>query len=477
MNLPKSFKTPALILAALIGLTVLAAIALSLFWDLNAHKPRLEAAASKIAGMDVRIDGRIGIAFFPGVALTLEDVHVHNRGTEIATTRKARIGVDFMALLRRDTQLRHIALTQPVISIERDREGRYNYERPEHIRRSLPDLRLAKILIADGTLRYRDPRSGRHIEATACGLEARDVALTGRQTPGILKQLSVAADLACKTVRTNDYAAADLNTTVAGQNGVFNIEPLTLRLFDGQGTGRLRADFTQALPRYDLNYTLTQFRLEALLKTLSPQSVPQGAVDLAARMTMQGRSVKKLKQTLAGEVTMRGTDLVFNGRDLDEAFDHFESSQSFNLVDVGAVFLAGPLGLAVTKGYNFASILHGSEGRSEIRTLVSDWTVERGIARSQDVAIATRRHRVALQGRLDFVNQRFDGVTVALIDAKGCIRAQQTIHGPFRQPVVEKTSTLKALTGPVVRLFKQVGALFPGGACEVFYAGSVAPPK
>jgi AsmA protein len=43
--------------------------------------------------------------------------------------------------------------------------------------------------------------------------------------------------------------------------------------------------------------------------------------------------------------------------------------------------------------------------------------------------------------------------------------------------VVEKVSTLKALTGPVVKLFKQVGALFPGGACEVFYAGSVAAPK
>jgi AsmA protein len=475
--MPKSFKTAARVFAAFIGLLVLIAIALSLFWDLGAHKPRLEAAAAEIAGMEVRIDGRIGIAFFPGVALTLEDVHVRNRGTEIVATRKARIGVDFLALLKRDVRLSHITLAQPVIYIERDRDGRYNYERPEHVRPSRPDLRLAKFVMADGTLRFLDQRSGKHIEAAACVLDARDLQLTGRQSPGILKQLSVAADVACKTVRTNDYVATDLNTKVAGQNGMFDLEPLTLRLFDGQGKGRLRADFTQTLPRYELSYTLTQFRIESLLETLSPQSVPQGAVDLTARLTMQGRSLKKLKQTLAGEVTMRGADLVLNGRDLDEAFDHFESSQSFNLVDVGAVFLAGPLGLAVTKGYNFASILHGSEGRSEIQTLVSDWSVERGIARSQDVAIATRRHRVALQGRLDFVNERFEGVTVALIDAKGCIRAQQAIHGPFRKPVVEKTSTLKALTGPVVKLFKQVGALFPGGECQVFYAGSVAAPK
>ena len=200
-------------------------------------------------------------------------------------------------------------------------------------------------------------------------------------------------------------------------------------------------------------------------------------MDFTANLTMRGETMHKIRQTMEGRISLRGSHLILNGRDLDQAFDRYESSQAFNLVDVGAFFFAGPAGLAVTKGYNFASILQGSEGRSEIRTLVSDWKVERGIALSQDVAMATKAHRVALQGRLDFVNERFDGVTVALIDNKGCIKAQQTIHGAFNKPVVESPSTLKALTGPVVRLLEKVGRLFPGGACEVFYAGSVAPPK
>ena len=68
-------------------------------------------------------------------------------------------------------------------------------------------------------------------------------------------------------------------------------------------------------------------------------------------------------------------------------------------------------------------------------------------------------------------------MTVVLIDAKGCIRAQQHIHGDFKKPVLEKPSTLKSLAGPVARLLKKLGSLFPGGECDVFYAGSVAPPK
>jgi len=68
-------------------------------------------------------------------------------------------------------------------------------------------------------------------------------------------------------------------------------------------------------------------------------------------------------------------------------------------------------------------------------------------------------------------------VTLAWIDAQGCAKVRQTIRGTFQKPVVEKPSTLKSLTGPVLKLLKQVRGVFPGGECEVFYAGSVAPPK
>ena len=131
----------------------------------------------------------------------------------------------------------------------------------------------------------------------------------------------------------------------------------------------------------------------------------------------------------------------------------------------------------VTKGYNFASIFQGSGGRSEIRQLVSEWKVERGVAQAQDVAMATNENRIALHGGLDFVNGQFNDVTIALIDAKGCPKVRQKIRGTFQKPVVENPSILKSLTGPALSLLKKGRDLFPGGKCEVFYAGSVAPPK
>jgi uncharacterized protein involved in outer membrane biogenesis len=473
----KSLKTISMVIGALIGLLVLASIALHFFLNANAFKPRFEAAVSDVFGMEVKVGGHLGVGFFPRLRVTLNDVHIRNRGAEIATAKQARIGVDFLPLLHKDVRIEQIVLEHPSILIEKDRDGRFNFEKPEAVRGPLPDLGLAKISFSGGTLRYADKQSGAGFEAGDCSLDVSRLQLTGRDRPGIMKQLSFAADLACGTLRTKDYAASDLKLSVAGQHGVFDLKPLTMRVFAGQGSGSIRADFTGAVPFYHVRYALSQFRIEAFLKNLSTQKAAEGTMDFSANLSMQGETVNKLRQSMAGQISLRGKNLILNGRDLDLAFARYESSQTFNLVDVGAFFFAGPVGLAVTKGYNFGSILQGSEGRSEIRTLVSDWKVERGVAQSQDVAMATDKNRVALQGGLDFVNERFDDVTVALIDAKGCIRAQQTIHGAFKKPVVEQQSTLKSLTGPVVKLFKQVGRLFPGGACEVFYAGSVAPPK
>jgi uncharacterized protein involved in outer membrane biogenesis len=473
----KPLKAISYAIGAFIGLLVLAAIALSVFLDVNAYKPRFEAAASDMMGMEVKVAGPLGIDFFPNVLVTLKDVHVHNRGTEVVTAREARMRVDFLPLLHKEVRIKQIALEHPSISIEKGSDGKFNFEKLEAARGRLPDLNLGKVSFSDGTFRYVDKAAREGFEAADCSLNASRLQLSDRKGPGIMKYLTLAAEVFCGEVRTKNRTSSDLKFTVAGQRGIFDLKPLTLRAFAGQGSGSIRADFTGAVPQYQVRYSLSQFHIEEFLKALSPKNLAEGSMDFSANLSMQGKTMNALRQTMEGQFSLRGKNLILNGRDLDRQFARYESSQTFNLVDVGAFFFAGPVGLAVTKGYDFASIFQGSEGRTEIRTVVSDWKVRRGVAQSQDVAMATNKNRVALQGGLDFVNQRFDHVTVALIDAKGCIRAQQQIHGDFAKPVLEKPSTLNSLTGPVARLLKKLGSLFPGGECQVFYAGSVAPPK
>jgi len=472
-----SLKIILVAVGSVIGLLALVVAAVLFFVDINAYKPRLEAAASGALGMEVRVGGRLGIGFFPGLHLALEDVQIRNRGADLASAKQARLGIELLPLLKKEVRIGSIVLKHPTISIEQDHDGKFNFEKPGAAKGTLPALDLATVSLSDGTLLYTNKQSGGGFEAVNCNLNARRLQLAEGKSSDLLRHLSFTAELACGEIRKNDFTVSDLKLSADGKNGVFVLEPVTMRVFGAQGSGSIQADFSGSVPRYHVLYSLPQFRSEEFLKTLSPRKVAQGAMDFSANLSMQGKTVNEMKQTAAGDISLRGENLTLDGIDLDRVLSRFESSQNFNLVDVGAFFFAGPVGLAVTKGYNFASIFQGSGGHSEIRRLVSDWKVERGVAQARDVAMATKENRIALHGGLDFVNEQFNDVTMATIDAKGCVKVRQKIHGSFQKPVVEKPNILMSLTGPARKLLKKGRDLFPGGECEVFYAGSVAPPK
>ena len=546
----------------LVALLLLAAVALVLFVDVNALKPRLEAAASDALGMEVRIGGRLGIGLFPGVHLTVEDLRIRNRGADVASAKETFLGIEFLPLLHKEIRIVKIGMKLPRISIEQDRDGKFNFETPEgeagkktaeETRGMRFSLYVAKIALTDGALFYADKKTGEVLEAGVFTLNVSGLQFTGGKTPGLRKNLSFAAEFACKEFRKGSLAVSnlklrvewkdgryairpvtaarlvysgpggkviadrialgvdnlavggegkadflrrisfsgtagigeyradnlvitDLKSSVAGKDGVLDLNPVTMRLFGGQGSGSLQADLSGSVPRYRVRYSLSRFRIEEFLKVLSPKKVAEGPMDLSATLSMRGKTAIEMKRTADGEVSLRGEDLTISGVDLDRTFSRYEASQSLNLVDVGAFFIAGPFAPLITKGYNFASLFRGSGGSSRIRALVSHWEVERGIARAKDVAMATNEHRVALTGSLDFVNERFDDVIVAVVDGKGCVTVRQKIRGSFRKPVVEKVNVLQSVAGPVLKLFRQAKNLL-GGKCEVFYAGSVAPPK
>lgn len=439
-------------------------------------KPIVEAAASEALGMEVRVSGRLATGIFPSLHVTLEDVQVRSRGAIVVASGEAQLWIDYLPLLRSEVRIGNIALSHASISIERAPDGTYNFEKPGSPVASLPALDLASVSISDGTLHYANRQSGDDFEARHCDLDVHDLRLSRDTGQGLMRRLSVTGDLDCDEVQRNDLIMTRLKFSAEGENGKFQFQPITMQLFGAQGSGTIEADFSMATPLHHVRYSLPQFQVEEFFRTQSPRKIARGPMDFEADLTMQGNTVAGMRQTMAGHISLLGNDLTLEGTDLDKEFSQYAASQKFNLVDGGAFFFAGPLGLVVTKGYDFAGIFTGSGGSSDIHTLVSNWRVEKGVAMAQDVAFATNRNRMALQGRLDFVNERFVDVTTALIDRNGCAKIRQKIHGTFQKPVVEQPSFLEALAGPAVKLIKKARDVFPGDECEVFYAGSVAPP-
>jgi len=476
--MPRPVKVAVLAISGLIILLIVLAVVLTSFVDANQYKGRLEATASAAFGVDVTIEGRLGIAVAPRLFVTMQNLHLRNRGEDIAFAEEARFGIDFFhLLLHRQLRLTSLTLKHANVNIVRSSEGLYNFDDDDSRTEPLPPLEVASVSVVDGAIHYTNAQSGVGFDASACAGGMHRLVLVAGKRSEFVKNLSFTADLACGEFGKNDVTVSDFKLSVKAKGGIFDLDPITMPLFGAKGLGDMHADLSGEVPQYTVRYSLPQFRIEEFFRTLSPHNVAEGSMDFSAALSMHGKTVSELKPTLQGVISLSGTDLTLDGHDLDEEFARFESSQNFNLVDVAALFLVGPLGVVVTKGYNFASLLQGSEGSSEIRTLVSDWTVENGVAQAQDVAMATNKNRVAARGGLDFVNGQFVDVTVALIDDKGCAKAHQMIHGAFKEPAVDKVNVLRSLAGPALELLKKGRSIFPGGECEVFYAGSVPPPE
>ena len=470
-------KSPKIIVLAaggLAGTLILIGVVVLLIHGVNA-KRQVQTLVSDALEMEVNVGGRLDIGFFPSLHITMENVQIRNRGSEIASAARASLGIKLFPLLHKEVRMDSVAVKHVRISIEQQRDGRFNFETRTELKRTFPPMDVARVSLSDATLLYTDQQSGKALEADSCDLNVRHLQLSKNKRADPLKSLSFTAVLACGEIRTKDLVLSEVKFSIDGKERVFDLNPVTMRVIGGQGSANIRADFSGSVPDYHVHYSLSKFHLAEFFKTVSQRKVGDGLMDFSTNLSMKGKTTDEMVQSAGGEASLHAHDLTLEIGDIDKQLSRYESSQSFNLVDVCAFFFAGPLGLAVTKGYNFASIFQSSGGSSQIRTLVSEWNIEHGVAQAKDVAMATKENRIALKGGLDFVNGRFKEVTVALIDARGCPIAQQTVRGSFSKPEVEKPSTLASLAGRARKLLREAKSPF-GGHCDVFYAGSVAPP-
>jgi AsmA protein len=460
---------------AVLAAAALVAVIMLLSWRAHA-KPQVEAAASDALGMQVSIGGPLVLKFFPSVAIKLEDVHIRSHDTDFASARQATLGIQLVSLLRRQVRIPTIELQHVTISVERDRDGRLNVGGSSPGATTLPELPSTDLSLSDLTFVYTNRQEASSVHAGPCNVQVTDLRLAAIQGADLMQSMSLSAKVSCEQIKTRDLPMTDVEFAAQSAKAVLETRNLTMRAFGGKGSAAIRIDFSGAVPAYHVHGVLSKFRLEEFSKNFSQKKIGQGLMDFSTALTMSGRNTDEMTRTGAGAASLRGTELTLEVGDLDNELSHYKATQRFNLVDLGAFFLAGPIGLAVTKGYDYSKVLSAAGGSSQVQTFIAEWHVERGIAQAEDVAMATRANRVALKGNLDFVNQSFQDVTVAVVNKKGCVTVQQKVHGSFSHPDVDKPNVATSLAGPALHLLRKATHAL-GAHCEVFYAGSLPPPQ
>jgi AsmA protein len=151
-------------------------------------------------------------------------------------------------------------------------------------------------------------------------------------------------------------------------------------------------------------------------------------------------------------------------------------SQNFNLTDVGAVLIAGPVGLAVTKGSDFVSLAavnFNEHQQTYIKTLLTKWKLENRVLTTQDVAFATHANRIAFDGQVDFGKDSIPGITISVVDKNGCSLMDQKLYGKMGKLNTGKLNITKTLLGSVINFANSI----VGKDCKPVYTGKVKDPR
>jgi len=418
-----------LIAAVIVVITLLGAGAL---------QSRVEATAADQLGVEASISGPVRLALWPTPILTVADMGLDRDGMRVAGVDALRLHVALVPLLLGELRIRHLDIEGADIEITRD--------------------------------------AGVRIHGSGCGGRLSNMRLRDPDQHGLFAALQAEGTLHCAAVDAGDFRLTDLELELSARNGLLQLEPIALLLFDGNGSGQLTGDFSGDLPVWSMRLELDSFSLEQFLQALDPEARAEGRMSLLAELSASGDSQQALDQSLNGTIVLSGTQLTLHGTDLDRRLEDYEAAQTFGLLDAGALFFAGPLGLIVTRGRGFAPLLRSNEGRTVFRQMVSEWTVVAGVAEAVDVAAASEKNRLAARGRINYADRGFDDFTIMVLDSQGCALMEQAVQGSFEEPQIEEPGAVVTLLGPLIDLVEKGFSQLAGEDCEVVYDGEITHP-
>jgi AsmA protein len=120
------------ILAGLLILIVAIIVAVPFLIPMETYKNQVVSIVKEQTGRDLRIDGDIGLSFFPNIAVSIKDVGFSNaawaKEKEMASMKEMRAALKLRPLFSGNVEIDSFVLVDPVIHLEVRRDGTPNWQ-------------------------------------------------------------------------------------------------------------------------------------------------------------------------------------------------------------------------------------------------------------------------------------------------------------------------------------------------------------
>ena len=271
----KTIKWILIALGALVGLFVLVLVLAAIFVDPNDYKQEIQDAVADATGMELVIDGDIGLDLFPWIALDVGKVTLKNPagfGDEpFVVLDSASVGVRVLPLLTGSMEAGDVEVDGLVLNLIRLENGQANWEalsgekkdetpaedKPAKTSGKQKDFSIGGVSVTKANIVYDDREQGKRYE-----LKDADITL-GSIDPGRPFDLSVAFGVSS----SEPEVAADIEIT-----GVVALD-MAAKVYSVSGLEATVAATGKAVPGGEAEVSATAEKLAADLTAQTAEAV------------------------------------------------------------------------------------------------------------------------------------------------------------------------------------------------------------
>ena len=184
-------------------------------------------------------------------------------------------------------------------------------------------------------------------------------------------------------LKAKDVKIQDLNLKVTGKNGLFNLNPLALKLYEGQMAVKGSFDVRKDIPKSKAILDASGIQAGAFLQDFMKKDILDGVMKSKVEISMTGDEPEMIKRTLNGKGDLRFNDGAIVGIDLAGMVRN----------------VTGKFGLAEKEA---------KKPRTDFAELHTPFTITNGLVKTSKTSLTSPLLRVLASGKANLVNEALD---------------------------------------------------------------------
>ncbi len=203
----------------------------------------------------------------------------------------------------------------------------------------------------------------------------------------LLRSLHVSGRLSVKQIKLQNLLLEEVELNMVGKNGLLKLDPITMKLYDGNFQGGVQIDARAQEPKYRVTEKLTGVQVGKLLADLTGEDRVSGELAASIAISTRGEWLSALKKNSNGAMSIVLRDGALKGFNLRYSIDRAKAKlnkqpappEQLQSTDFSSLSLSGKIrkGIFSSDDLNLqAPLLRvGGEGKANLNDNTVDYLV------------------------------------------------------------------------------------------------------